>query len=1267
MQEVITKSLDSTQHKRAKLLAKFKKGQVTEDPIQKRDTSAYAPLSYAQEPLWLMSQLESDNPIYNVAGALTFDGALNAEALQQSLNEVIRRHEILHSCFRKEQGGVVQRVTDSTSMSLQRLDLSRFPEDPALNYFQQFTDEFIRTPFELSSSLPLRGLLVQLSKHKHILLLTLHHIVADRWSVNILIEEVFNLYSHFSNGTPSQLSELTIHYGDYAAWQRQQTADIDQHLDYWQQKLQNLSSQLSLPLDHPRPANFSYKGDLYRFEFSPELTEAVKKLAKQHNASLFMVMASALNILLHRYSGSQDIAIGYTAAGRHQTQTVRLIGFFVNTLVLRTPLDSEESFVDLLKRTRDQTLNDQDHQDVSYGQLVEAVSSGSNANRTPLFQVMLTVQNAPTLEFRLPALTVEPVSLENRVSQFDLTFLVEDQNGTLQVMIEYSTDLFDVATMARLAGHFAKLLTGITAQPNLPLGRLPLLSNDEWQKTVIDWNQPATSTPISQHMTAVSQWITEQALATPDNMAVAFASTRVSYRELNAQANRLAHRLLALGVKPESRIGVSAERSIELIVALLAVLKTGAAYVPLDPSYPQERLNYIIKDATVNILLTQSALFDRFRNSDCTLIDIDGQHADYSSEPPVFSASLDNTAYIIYTSGSTGQPKGVLVSHRNLRHSTLARIDYYQGSPDCFLLLSSFGFDSSVVGIFWTLSHGGCLCLPHQDEINNPAALATLIDRHRVSHLLALPSFYTAIIGHYASQQLRSLVAVIVAGEACSTEIANKHHQQLPGVKFYNEYGPTEATVWSTVYQSLNLETSATLPIGRAINDVQIYILDRHLQPSPIGVAGELCIGGSGVAFGYLHRPDLTAERFIPDPFANLGNRLYKTGDLARFLADGNIEFLGRIDHQVKIRGYRIELGEIEARLAAFADVQDAVVIAREDNPGDKRLVAYLLAPQNIAIHELRNHLVAVLPEYMIPSAFVCLNEFPLTPNGKLDRHALPAPDFTAVPTKHYDEPQGPAEIALADLWQELLNIERVGRNDHFFELGGHSLMAISLIEQLEQRGYSADVMNVFTMPVLADMAATLTDSKPISTFTIPNNLITDDCIELTPDKLPLIKLEQHELDAIIAHIPDGLCNIQDIYPLAPLQEGILFHHLLNADNDAYLKRAVLRFETRLLLDRFLNALQTVIDRHDILRTAVHWSGLSQPVQVVQRRAQLPIIELDLTHTDDPLSVLLDQTDSCRLRMNLRSGGKSTAVGTVPRLCRASSQRDGRGTRSLFS
>ena len=1236
MQEVITKNLYPTQHKRAKLLAQFKKIQVTADTIQKRDTPAYAPLSCAQQPLWLMSQLEPDNPIYNVAGALEFDGALNTEALQQSLNEVIRRHEILHSCFCNEQGVVVQRVNDFTPICLQRLDLTGFRESLGINNFQQFAGDFIRLPFELSTSLPLRGLLVQLTKHKHILLLILHHIVADRWSVSILMEEVASLYYHFSSGAPSELSELDIHYGDFAAWQRRQTGANDQHLRYWQQKLQNLSSQLTLPLDRPRQEVSSYKGDLYRFECSPVLTEAVKHLAKQHNASLFMVIASTLNIVLHRYSGSHDIAIGYTAAGRQQTQTAKLIGFFVNTLVLRTPLEGDDSFVDLLKRIRKQTLDDQDHQDISYGQLVEAVSSATNAKRSPLFQVMLTVQNAPTIEFQLPGLTVKPVTLENRVSQFDLTFLIEDQNGKLQVIIEYSTDLFDVATLARLAGHFTNLLDGIVEHPDTPLSRLPLLTESEWQQTVIDWNLPASPKTLNLPMSAVPQWIEVQALATPDNTAVVFASTRLSYRELNDQANRLAHHLLALGVVPESRIGVSAERSVELIIALLAVLKAGAAYVPLDPNYPQDRLNYIIKDASIEILLTQSALFDQFGYSNCAMVDIDDLYAGYSSESPALSASLDNTAYIIYTSGSTGQPKGVLVSHRNLRHSTLARFDYYQGSLDCFLLLSSFGFDSSVAGIFWTLSRGGCLCLPQQDEINNPAALVALITRHQVSHLLALPSFYAAIISHRVIPSLDSLAAVIVAGEACSNEVANEHHRKLPNVKFYNEYGPTEATVWSSVYQSHSTEVLPTLPIGRAINDVRIYILDQHQQPVPIGVAGELCIGGSGITQGYVHRPDLTAEKFIPDPFGSVGNRLYKTGDLARFLANGNIEFLGRIDHQVKIRGYRIELGEIEAKLAAFATIQYAVVIAREDNSGDKRLVAYLQAPQNIVIHEIRNYLATVLPEYMVPSAFVTLDAFPLTPNGKLDRRALPVPGLTAVATQHYDAPQSPAEITLAGCWQELLSIERVGRNDHFFELGGHSLMAIALVEHLQQRGYSADVMNVFTMPVLVDMAATLTDSKSDSTFAIPGNLITSDCKELTPDKLSLIKLEQHEIDAIVANVPEGLSNIQDIYPLAPLQEGILFHHLLNADNDAYLKRAVLRFQTRPLLDSFLNALQTVIDRHDILRTAVHWSGLSKSAQVVQRQAQLPIIELDLGHADNALSVLLDQTKPCRLRMNLQ-------------------------------
>ncbi len=1094
MQEVVESIQDIKQQKRALLISKLKKGNVSNSAIRRRDNDKVAPLSYAQEPLWLMSQLEPDNPIYNVAGGLEFSGVLNTEALHQSLNETIRRHEILHSRFVNEQGVVVQQVSGDSQLQLTRVNIGQLDAKLRQAHFDQIAEEFISKPFNLINDPPLRGMLVEFGNQKNILVLTLHHIVADRWSVGILMQEVAALYKSYTSGLPSALPELAIQYGDFAVWQKEQLNDvsIDKNTEYWRQKLEHAPPTLTLPSDHVRPSAPSYRGDLYQFEFSPSVSQAIKSLAKQQNATLFMTMATIIDILLSRYSGSRDIVLGYTSAGRNQSQTENLIGYFINTLVLRNHLDKDDSFISLLNRIQNQALLDQDHQGISFSQLKEAAGEIGSKNEGRLFQVMLTVQNAPKSEFHVPDLTVEPLALENRVSQFDLTFLIEEQEGMLLGAIEYSTDLFEADTLERLVGHLKTLCEGIVVHPDKPIEQLEILTKPEWQQLVFAWNQPCELKHASQQDKPITSWIASKADTHPSKIALVFDKEQITYWELNTRANRLAHYLQSQGLGAESRIGIFAERSIEMVVAILAVLKSGAAYVPLDSSYPAERLMYMVKDAGVQLILMQSSLSNKLNLGDISLAMIDKPYEEYLSEFPVLSATLDNTAYIIYTSGSSGQPKGVLVTHRNLLHSTLARLEYYQDAPECFLLISSFAFDSSVAGIFWTLSQGGCLCLPKNEETGNPAALAALIKNHSVTHLLALPSFYTSIINENAIPSLTSLTTVIVAGEACSSEIANEHHSKLPNVKFYNEYGPTEATVWSSAYKVERHEDIGTLPIGKVINNEQIYLLDSHYQPVPIGVCGELYIGGLGISQGYVNRPDLTAEKFIPDLFSGSGSRLYKTGDLARYRADGNIDFIGRVDHQVKIRGYRIELEEIEAKLDACAGIRDAVVIVREDNEGDKRIVAYLMAEHDLAANDLRNRLSNTLPEYMLPSAFVILDAFPLTPNGKLDRKALPAPSLSDVAIQEFLPPQSEAEIILVKIWQELLGVERVGRNDHFFELGGHSLMAISLIERLQQNGFAVDLMNVFNMPVLAELAASLSGLDEAEQFEVPPNLILE-------------------------------------------------------------------------------------------------------------------------------------------------------------------------------
>ncbi|WP_245549481.1 non-ribosomal peptide synthetase [Methylomicrobium album] len=996
-----------------------------------------------------MSQLEPDNPIYNVAGAVQFDGLLNIQALQHSLDEVVRRHEILRSLFVAEG----QQVLPDSRLPLAYLDFTGFSHERAMDLFPQCADDFIHRPFLLTGQPPLRALLAVLSEQRHILLLALHHIVSDRWSVGVLMQEVAALYAAYGHGKPSSLTELPIQYGDFCVWQRRQREKWARHLDYWRQKLAGAPPLLELPTDRPRPPVLSYRGGMYSFEFSAELSRTLKELGKQYNATLFMVVAAALNTLLYRYTGSQDICIGYPVAGRGQSQTAALIGFFVNTLVLRCQIEADLPFSELLLQLREQALQDQNHQELSFGQLLDTLKPVRNTGHAPLFQVMLAVQNVPATHFRMQDVSAMPLAMNTHIAQFDLSLFVDERDGQLFCSFEYSTALFDAGTVARMAGHLQTILAGAASNPDLPVGRLPLLTPTESRQLLDDWSGRNNQASYADGL-MIHQCIEAQARMAPDRSALVFAGQSLSYGELDRRAQQWAERLSASGVGPECRVGVCAERSLELIVGLLAVLKAGSAYVPLDPSYPKERLDAILDDAGIGVMLTQSSLADGFQRCSIKVYCLDREPALYPAATVLACpAAQENTAYIIYTSGSTGRPKGVAISHRNLLHSTLARANYYREMPECFLLLSSFAFDSSVAGIFWTLSQGGCLCLPKQDELTDTAALTGLINRHRVTHLLALPSFYAAIADDRYLDRLRTLQSVIVAGEACSGEIAAGHHRKLPKVRFYNEYGPTEGTVWSSVYRSDENAGDMTLPVGRPVDSVSIYILDRQLQPVPAGVGGELCVGGAGVARGYLNRPALTAEKFIPSPFSAEGARLYKTGDLARFGAGGEIEFLGRIDNQIKIRGYRIELGEIEERLQLHPAIQEAVVLAKEDVSGHKKLLAYLVASPSATVPEnsaLQAFLKQTLPDYMLPANYVVLDKLPLMPNGKRDRLALLAIAEPALPERELKPVSNWIEAELAGIWREVLGLEAVGVDADFFEQGGHSLAAIQVKSRIQ-------------------------------------------------------------------------------------------------------------------------------------------------------------------------------------------------------------------------
>ena len=1014
------------------------------------------PASYSQQRLLFLDRMLGASGLYNMHWAIQLNGKLDISVLQQSLNAIVARHEVLRTYFVEQDGEPFQVIKASLPFACTLMDLSAaLRQENRDSEIQSILHTESNKPFDLKEAPLIRVLLLRLSEQEHILLVTIHHSIADGWSMGIFRQELASLYCAISQGQPANLPELPIQYADYAIWQRErlQGEMLERQLSYWKNQLADLPV-LELPTDRPRPKQLSYRGARETIQLSATLTRDLKTLSQQQNVTLFMTLLAAFQVLLHRYSGQEDIIVGTAIAGRNQQEIENLIGFFVNTLALRTDLSGAPSFVQLLIRIREVCLSAYTHQDIPFEKLVAELQVQRDMSRHPLFQVMLILQPTTLQDMQLPGLTISKLTVTNETAKFDLALsLVEHPDG-LTGTIEYSTDLFNAKTITRLAGHFLTLLEAIVEHPETAITVLPMLTVPERHQLLVEWNATKTDYPKDK---CIHQLFEEQVARTPDAIALVFEDQQLSYQALNAKANQLAHYLRTLGVGPNTLVGICVERGPNMIIGLLGILKAGGAYVPLDPAYPKGRLAFMLEDSAPVALLieaeTEAILAEAGDNA--SKVDLNADKALWEDESNA-NLSLHATglgpehlAYVIYTSGSTAQPKGVLISHRNLVSSTVARISIYRKFGR-FLLLSPVSFDSSVAGIFGTLTNAGTLIIATHDAVRDPSRLNEDIQRLQVETLLCVPSLYWLILENSAIRKHeRSLKTVIVAGESCTQDLVRKSLQNEPQALLFNEYGPTEATVWSSVWciDPAFVETNSSVPIGRPIANAQIYILDTYSEPVPIGVTGELYIGGAGVACGYLGRPELTAERFLINPFVvEPTAQMYKTGDLGRWLADGTIEFLGRNDFQVKIRGFRIELGEIEARLVAHPKVREAAVLAREDHLGDKRLVAYYTGDEDIAVEDLRAHLALTLPDYMVPAAYVRLQVLSLTPNGKLDRKALPVPEVEAYATQAYETPQGETEQALARIWTELLKIERVGRHDNFFELGGHSLLAVKVV-----------------------------------------------------------------------------------------------------------------------------------------------------------------------------------------------------------------------------
>ncbi|MBD1938351.1 non-ribosomal peptide synthetase [Microcoleus sp. FACHB-68] len=1040
------------------------------------------PTSFAQQRLWFLDQFESGNSFYNLPAAVQLKGQVNIPVLEESFQEIVRRHEVLRTAFTLEDGEPVQVIYPNVDLKLQIVDFTQI-QNPHPQIQTAILEEAQKT-FNLAEPPLLRTTLIKLDEQEFILLLNIHHIVSDGWSLGVLVKELAALYEAFLLNKPSPLPELPIQYADFAIWQQEnlQGEKLETQLNYWKQQLQDAPLLLELPADKPRSAVQTFRGARQSFVLSKVLTDALKEFSNRENATLFMTLLAAFNALLHRYTERTDILVGSPIANRNKAEIEGLIGFFVNTLILRTKLSENSSFRELLAQVREVTLGAYAHQDLPFEKLVEELKPERSLSHNPLFQVMFLLQNAPMPTLELPGLTLSVLEIDSGTSKFDLTLEMAEKPDGLHGWFEYNTDLFESSTISRMIGHFKNLLERIFANPEQQIFQLPLLTENEQHQLLVEWvgDEEEINEP-TQHL-CLHHLFEAQVERTPDAIAVVFENQQLTYQELNEKANSLANYLQTLGVKPEVLVGICVERSLEMLVGLLGILKAGGAYVPLDPAYPSERLAFMLEDARVPVLLTQSHLVETLPKHQVAgtgilpiTVCLDTQwqaNVLASNENPVSSVAAANRAYVIYTSGSTGKPKGVQICHQAVvNFLSSMRVEPGLTAEDTLLSVTTLSFDIAALELFLPLSAGARVVLVSRQVVSDGKLLLETLHQSGATVMQATPATWRLLLeaGWSGSGQLK----ILCGGEALPRELANQLTARCK--ELWNLYGPTETTIWSAACKVK--PGNASVPIGQPIANTQIYLLSRHLVPVPIGVPGEVYIGGVGLSRGYLNRPDLTAEKFIPNLFSQHSNsRLYKTGDLGRYLPDGTIEYLGRIDNQVKIRGFRIELGEIEAKLLENPAVQEAVVVVREENLGNKRLVAYVVPKaQSIALKSsnLRQDLQRKLPDYMVPATFVMLESLPLTPNGKVDRKALPSPEKTRLEQeKAFTAPHTPVEETLAQIWTQVLGLKQVGIDDNFFELGGDSILSIQVIAKAHQAGLKLKPKQLFQYQTIAQLAA---------------------------------------------------------------------------------------------------------------------------------------------------------------------------------------------------
>jgi aspartate racemase len=1049
-------------------------GETKHPPLEPAPREGLLRLSFAQERLWFLHQLEPDSLFYNIPVAWRLKGVLHQALLQQSLDALVVRHEILRTTFPTVNGRPVQVIGTAIDTRIPVEDFRFIPAPKREEAVEQYLRKKQQEPFDLASGPLFRAKLLRLAEDEHVFFLTMHHIVSDGWSIGIFTRELAALYQAFCNGDSSPLPDLPIQYTDFAHWQRRWLKGevLDNQLSYWRQQLKGITV-LQIPTDRPRPAVQTFQGATRKVKLPLRLCKSLRSLSRQERATLFMTLLAAFQTLLYRYTGQDDIVVGSPIANRNRAEIEGLIGFFVNSLAMRSDLSGNPSFRELLGRVREVALGAYAHQDLPFEKLVEDLQPERDMSRSPLFQIMFAFQNAPMEALELPGLTLTPYGMDSLTVRFDMEFHLWEKPDGLHCAMVYNTNLFDAPTITRMLGHYRTLLEGIVANPEQRISELSLLTEAERQQLLVEWNDTRTDYPKN---SCIHELFEAQVERNPDAIAVMFGNQQLSYRELNVQSNQLAHYLKKRGVGPEVMVGICLERSVEMVVGLLGILKAGGAYVPLDPEYPQERLAFMLEDTKTPLLLTQASLKEHLPKYSGRVVCLDSdwrklEGNSTSNLNPGLTAR--NLAYVMYTSGSTGRPKGTCIEHRSVIR-LIKETNYVKlGPQEVFLQFAPISFDASTFELWGSLLNGTKLVVfpMHRPSLKD---LGEFIQKEGITTL-----WLTAALFHQMMDgQLESLTYVrqiLAGGEALSVPHVQKMIERLGDHRLINGYGPTENTTF-TACHVMTAESciGRSVPIGAPISNTQVYILDRQMRPVPVGVYGELYIGGDGLAREYLNRPALTAERFIPNPFSyEPGARLYRTGDLVRYRVDGNIEFLGRTDNQVKIRGYRIELGEIETVLGQHPRVREVVVLCREARPKDKALVAYIVAADEMfSAGDLRDFLREKLPEYMLPSFMVAINSLPLTPNGKVDHKALPSPENMVELEKMRVLPTTSKECEIAAIWQEILQIDKIGIHDNFFDLGGHSLLVMKLHSRLLAAfSHELAVIELFEFPTVHTQA----------------------------------------------------------------------------------------------------------------------------------------------------------------------------------------------------